>query len=110
MNKKNFEGLLESVKEAGEILRGEKQPAREFWIEAPDIKPPRDEGFAICIETDDAELLIPSKVYRAWFLSSGRIRIIDEAGEAAVYPPEFFIRVEFSSEVENALENLQKAA
>ena len=110
MKKENFEGLLESVKEAGQILHGEKQPAREFFIEVPDIKPARDEGFALCVETDDDELLIASKVYRAWFLSSGRIRIIDEAGEATVYPPEFFIRVEFSSEVENVLENLQKAA
>ena len=110
MKKKNFEGLLESVKEAGQILRGEKQPAREFLIEVPDIKPPRDEGFALCVETDDTELLISSKVYRAWFLSSGRVRVIDEAGEAAVYPPEFFIRVEFSSKVETVLERLQKAA
>ena len=110
MKKENFEGLLESVKEAGQIMRGEKQPAREFMIQVPDIKPAREEGFALCIETDDDELLIPAKVYRAWFLSSGRIRIIDETGEAVVYPPEFFIRVEFSSEVENALENLQKAA
>ncbi len=110
MKKKDFEGLLESVKEAGEILRGEREPSREFWIEVPDIKPQRNEGFALCVETDDVELLIPSKVYRAWFLSSGRIRIIDEAGEAAVYPPEFFMRVEFPSEVENVLENLQKAA
>jgi len=110
MKKKDFEGLLESVKEAGEILRGEREPAREFLIEVPDLKPPREEGFALCIETDDAELLIPSKVYRAWFFSSGRIRIIDEAGEAAVYPPEFFLRVEFTSEVKNALENLQQAA
>ena len=110
MKKKDFEGLSESVKEAGEILRGERDPSREFFIEVPDIKPPRDEGFALCVKTDDDDLLIPSKVYRAWFLTGGRIRIIDEAGEAAVYPPEFFLRVEFTSEVKNALENLQQAA
>ena len=107
MDKENFEGLLESVKEAGQILRGEEKPAREFFIKIPDIKPPRKEGFALCVETDDAELLIPSKVYRAWFLPSGRVRIIDEAGEATVYPADFFIYVEFPSEVASVLENLQ---
>lgn len=110
MDKKNFEGLLESVKEAGQILRGEKKPACEFFVEVPDIKPIRQEGFVLCVETDDVELLIPSKVYRVWFLPSGQIRVIDEAGEAAIYPAEFFIQVEFPVEVENVLENLQKAA
>ncbi len=110
MKKENFEGLLESVKEAGQILRGEKKASREFLVEVPDIKPAREEGFALCIETDDEQLLIPAKVYRAWFLPGGRIRIIDEAGEAAIYPPDFFIKVEFPSEVEIALENLEKAA
>ncbi len=110
MDRETFEGLLESVKEAGQILRGEKKPAREFLVEIPDIKPPRKEGFALCVETDNAELLIPSKVYRAWFLPSGRVRIVDEAGEATIYPAEFFIQVEFPSEVASVLENLQKAA
>lgn len=110
MNKESFEGLFESVKEAKQILRGEKKPAREFFVEVPDIKPPRKEGFALCVETDDAELLIPSKVYRAWFLPSGRIRIVDESGEAAIYPAEFFIQVEFPVEVKSVLENLQRAA
>ena len=109
MNKENFEGLLESVKEAGQILRGEKKPAREFFVEVPDIKPARQEGFALCIEADD-DLLIPAKVYRASFLSSGRVRVIDELGEAAIYPPDFFIKVEFTREVESVLENLEKAA
>lgn len=109
MKKEDFEGLLESVKEAGQILRGEKKPAREFFVEVPDIKPARQEGFALCIEADD-DLLIPAKIYRAWFLSGGRIRVIDESGEAAIYPPDFFIRVEFSTEVETALGNLEKAA
>ena len=110
MTKENFEGLLESVKEAGQILRGEKKPSREFLIEVPDIKPPRKEGFALCVETDDIELLIPAKVYRVWFLRGGRSRVIDEAGEATIYPPEFFMQVEFPVEVKNVLENLQKAA
>lgn len=110
MKKKNFEGLLESVKEAGQILRGEKQPSREFVIEVVDIKPQRDEGFALCIKTDDSELLVPLKAYRTQFLPSGNVRIIDEEGETAIYPADFFIRLNMPVEVENVLENLQRAA
>ena len=110
MNKKDFEGLLESVKEAKQILQGEVVPSREFWVEVPNIKPQRQEGFALCIKTDDPELLVTSKIYRAWFLQSGRIRIIDEAGEAAIYPPEFFIKIKLPVEVEQILDDLQAQA
>ena len=33
MNKKNFELLLESMREGGEILRGERKPSRQFVVE-----------------------------------------------------------------------------
>lgn len=108
MKKEDFEGLLESVKEAGEIMRGERAPSREFFIEMPDKRPPRDEGFAVCVKADD-DLLILSKIYRARFSSSGRIGVIDEEGEAAIYPADFFIRVKFSTEVEKVLESLQES-
>jgi putative transcriptional regulator len=38
MNDELFEELLESVREGGAILRGEKQSARWFEIESPDVK------------------------------------------------------------------------
>ena len=33
MNKKNFDLLLESMREGGEILRGERKPSRRFAVE-----------------------------------------------------------------------------
>ena len=36
MNEELFAELLESVREGGAILRGEKAPSRKFEIEAPD--------------------------------------------------------------------------
>ena len=33
MNKKNFDLLLESMREGGEILRGERKPSRRFVVE-----------------------------------------------------------------------------
>jgi putative transcriptional regulator len=38
MKKKLFDELLESVREGGAILRGEKKPSREFVMDATDIK------------------------------------------------------------------------
>jgi putative transcriptional regulator len=38
MDESNFELLMESVKEAGAILRKEKKPARTFVFTPPDIK------------------------------------------------------------------------
>jgi len=38
MNDQLFQELLESVKQGGEILRGEKKPAREFHFKNPDVK------------------------------------------------------------------------
>jgi putative transcriptional regulator len=38
MNKQLFDELVESVKEAGEIHRGELQPSREFVVDAQDVR------------------------------------------------------------------------
>lgn len=38
MNEKLFADLLESVREGGAILRGERAPARVFEIAAPDVR------------------------------------------------------------------------
>ena len=38
MEKKLFEELLESVKEAGQILKGKRQPARTFIVHALDVR------------------------------------------------------------------------
>ena len=38
MKKENFEELLESVREAGRILRGEAKPSREFSFTPEDVQ------------------------------------------------------------------------
>ncbi|MCB0089839.1 MAG: helix-turn-helix domain-containing protein [Caldilineaceae bacterium] len=38
MNDERFAELVESVREGGAILRGEKEPSRRFEIAAPDVK------------------------------------------------------------------------
>jgi len=38
MKKEAFDELLESVREAGKILRGEKKPSREFTFTPEDVQ------------------------------------------------------------------------
>ena len=38
MNDEFFAELLESVREGGAIMRGEKEPSRKFVVEAPNVK------------------------------------------------------------------------
>lgn len=43
MNDELFNGLVQSVREGGAILRGEQKPARSFSIEEPDVAAIRSE-------------------------------------------------------------------
>lgn len=42
MKNEDFEGLLESVREGGRILRGEQEPSRRFEIKEPDVAAVRE--------------------------------------------------------------------
>lgn len=44
MNDKGFQELIESVREGGAILRGEKKPARRTVVDEPDVKAIRRTG------------------------------------------------------------------
>ena len=85
MNEKDFESLLKSVNEAGQILRGELKPTRAIQIKVSKLPSAKREGFALCLKSDEPDLLVPMKVYRVKFSSNGYIGVIDEEGEAAFY-------------------------
>jgi hypothetical protein len=63
--------------------------------------------FAICIKTDDADLLTPRRIYQVLpddsATRSQYVRVIDNEGEDYLYPADYFIFVEFPHEVEQAL-------
>ena len=42
MNKKDFDSLLKSVKQAGRIKRGKMKPSRVYSFSVPDVKAIRD--------------------------------------------------------------------
>lgn len=44
MDKKLFEELVGSIKEAGEIKRGRKRPARRSEVKAPDVRKIREKA------------------------------------------------------------------
>ncbi len=78
-------------------------PMRETKLKMPpDSSDDTQEIFAVCLETDDRELLIPFKVYRV--KSRGEyVCVIDETGESAVYPSSFFLPLQLPPETANVL-------
>lgn len=105
MKKENFERLKESIIEAGKIHRGEMKPSREFVYEVPDPPVPTVKVLAVCVETDDPELLVPRKIYEIE-VTGEFARVIDEEGEAAAYPVQFFIPINLPAEVQEIIAQL----
>jgi hypothetical protein len=64
-------------------------------------------GFAVCVETDDADLLTPRMIYRVLpdesAARSGYVRVIDNEGEDYLYPARHFVLVDLPPDVERAL-------
>ncbi len=109
MKKADYEELLKSVQQGGAILRGEVEPSRIFKHKTPKRNGKLETRLAICVRTDDPELLVVNKIYRVNPLESDLVRVIDEASEATVYDAECFLYVSFPPKVERVLSRLAKA-
>jgi hypothetical protein len=63
--------------------------------------------FAVCVNTDDPDLLTPRMLYEVLpDDSAGRsnyVRVIDNEGEDYLYPAEYFMFLDLPPEVERAL-------
>jgi hypothetical protein len=63
--------------------------------------------FAVCIQSDDADLLTPRMIYRVLAdesaAKSNYIRVIDNEGEDYLYPSEYFMFLDLPQEIERAL-------
>lgn len=70
-------------------------------------RPKRKRQFAICIRTDDPDLLTPCRIYEVLpdesAAKSQYIRVIDNEGEDYLYPAAYFVFVDFPPVVERAL-------
>jgi hypothetical protein len=62
---------------------------------------------AICIQTDDPDLLTPRMIYQVFpdsdAAKSDYVRVIDNEGEDYLYPSKYFLFVDFPSDVQRAL-------
>ncbi len=63
--------------------------------------------FAICINTDDPDLLTPRSVYEILpdehASKSNYVRVVDNEGEDYLYPTDYFVFVEFPQAVQRTL-------
>jgi len=66
--------------------------------------------FAICIQSDDTDLLTPRMIYEilpdASAAKSNHIRVIDNEGEDYLYPADFFLFVDFPLTVKRTLQKV----
>ena len=110
MNTENFNELLESVKEVGLMESGEIAPSREFVVERElQNNTSSVKTFAICLSRKD-EKLIPLKIYQVILQPQHQTCTLkDEADETTVCPIEWFLPVEFPSNVEQLLEQTELA-
>ncbi|HEV2904293.1 MAG: hypothetical protein ACXWID_09730 [Pyrinomonadaceae bacterium] len=62
---------------------------------------------AVCIQTDDPDLLTPRMIYQVLqdesAARSDYVRVIDNEGQDYLYPAKYFIFVDLPSEVQRAL-------
>ena len=73
-------------------------------------RPKPERRFAICIKTDDPDLLTPRKIYEvlpdASAEKSDFVRVIDNEGEDYLYPASCFIFVSLPLEVKKVLQHV----
>ncbi len=67
----------------------------------------RETKFAVCINSDDPDLLTPRRIYRVLLdesaARSNYIRVIDNEGEDYLYPSDYFLFIELPRKIEQAL-------
>ena len=63
--------------------------------------------FAICVDTDDPDLLTPRMVYQVLpddnAAKSNYLRVIDNEGEDYLYPARYFVLVDFPQPIQQVL-------
>jgi hypothetical protein len=107
MNKEKFKRLRQSIIEAGQVMRGEIEPSREFTCEVETTQLRKDTApvWAICV-TDEDDSLIPLKLYEIKVSKTGYVSLTDEEGERVVCPAHWFVPVQLAPEVKQLVAEL----
>lgn len=78
-----------------------------IWIRNMAKKDNQDPRFAVCINSDDPDLLTPRRIYQVLpdesAAKSNYIRVVDNEGEDYLYPADYFLFIELPRKVELAL-------
>ena len=78
-----------------------------IWIKKMARKNDKECKFAVCIESDDPDLLTPRRIYQVLpdesAAKSNYIRVIDNEDEDYLYPADYFLFIELPRNVELAL-------
>ncbi len=106
MTTQTFNRLKKSIREAGDILRGETVDLRSFTYDKPKGRKPVS-VLAIFIGSDDD--LVAGKIYNVQLLSPGKILVNDEAGESLICDEDDFLPVRFQPRAEKILRELAAA-
>jgi len=89
-----------------ESARGRSESSG-IWIKKMAKKIDKERKFAVCIDSDDPDLLTPRRIYQVLpddsAAKSNYIRVIDNEGEDYLYPADYFLFLELPRNVELAL-------
>lgn len=107
MSKERFERLRQSVIEAGQVIRGEREPSREFTyeIETTQFRKSAETVWAICV-TEEEDALIPLKLYEVRLSKTQYVSVVDEEGEKLVCPANWFLPVRLAPEIKQLVAEL----
>ena len=100
---------IDEMREEYDFSKGKRGMFRGL-IKEKTANLPKSEGTAVCIRTDNEELLLPRKIYNAIFIGDNLIQVTDETGEEAIYSSKLFLRLHLPSEVIAALNDCEKIA
>lgn len=96
MSKETFDRLANSIKQAGQIKRGETEPSRRFTIEIDECLKSELSSFkawAIYVADED-DALIPRKIYEIEvYPQLLNVRVIDEDDEVLICPKDWFVPI-----------------
>jgi hypothetical protein len=96
MSKETFEHLKKNIIEAGQMMRGERTPSREFVHEVDDTPHNDEKVWAVCITNED-DALTPLKLYEVRFVEN-MVSLHDDEGESLICPVEWFAPVNLAPE------------
>jgi len=104
MRSETANSLVKSVREAGEILRGEVVDFESWQVQTPSTRRRNSRSLGVFVGKD--EDLVAGKIYEVKRLSSGRLVVTSETGESVILESSDFLLVKFQPKAEKLIREL----